>query len=274
MSAEPAASLNGQRESERGPCLADVELPARWWGRPLAETRWSLELSRLVVDPVFAGRGVPRGDGRPVLLMPGFLAGDQTLLVLAGWLYRIGYRPRLCGFIANGDCSDRAIDRAERRLESIAARDGRRVALIGHSRGGHYARALATRRPELVSHAISLGADLNGMFACSTPTLKAVSGMRVVLRRTGRARAPECLSEVCRCRFTSDFYAPFPADAVNLTSVYSRGDGVVQWETQLVPYADCVEVTGSHVGLVFNRKSYRAIAAALAAPELPSRSAA
>jgi pimeloyl-ACP methyl ester carboxylesterase len=274
MSAEPAASLNGQREPAREPRLADVELPGHWWGRPLAETRWSLELSRLLVDPVFAGRGVPRGDGRPVLLMPGFMAGDQTLLVLAGWLYRIGYRPRLCGFVANGNCSDRAADRVERRLESIAAGHGGRVALIGHSRGGHYARALATRRPELVSHAISLGADLNGMFACSAPTLKAVAGFRAVLRGTGRARSPECLSDACRCRFTSDFYAPFPADAVHLTSVYSRGDGVVHWQAQLVPYADCVQVTGSHVGLVFNRKSYRAIAAALAAPELPSRSAA
>jgi triacylglycerol lipase len=51
-------------------------------------------------------------------------------------------------------------------------------------------------------------------------------------------------------------------------SIYSKGDGVVRWQAQLVPYAECVEVTGSHVGLVFNRKSYRAIAQALAAPEL------
>jgi hypothetical protein len=51
-----------------------------------------------------------------------------------------------------------------------------------------------------------------------------------------------------------------------LTSIYSRGDGVVQWHGSVVPYADCVEVTGSHVGLIFNRKSYRAIATALACP--------
>jgi triacylglycerol lipase len=240
-------------------------------GPPLAETRWCLELSRLLIDPAFSGREVPRGDGRAVLLMPGFLAGDQTLVALALWLRRIGYRPHLCGFVANVDCSDRAIDRVERRLESVAAGSGRRVALIGHSRGGHYTRALAARRPELVSHAISLGADLNGMFGCSTPTLKAVSGFQTILRRTGRARSPECLTETCRCRFVSDFHAPFPADRVRLTSIYSRGDGVVRWQVQLVPYADCVEVTGSHVGLVFNRKSYRAIAAALATPELPLR---
>ena len=44
----------------------------------------------------------------------------------------------------------------------------------------------------------------------------------------------------------------------------------LRWQAQLVPYAECVEVTGSHVGLLFNRKSYRAIAQALAAPELPA----
>jgi triacylglycerol lipase len=247
--------------------LEDVEQSDRWRGRPLAETRWSLELSRLLVDPVFTGRHVPHGDGRSVMVMPGFLAGDQTLAVLAGWLRRIGYRPRVCGFVANAGCSDRALDRVERRVDQVASLNGRRLALVGHSRGGHYARALAARRPDLVSHAISLGADLQGMFGCSAPTLKAISGVRAVLRATGRARSPECLSEACRCPFVSDFHAPFPVDEVHLTSIYSKGDGVVDWRKQLVPYADCVEVTGSHVGLVFNRASYRAIAAALARPE-------
>src|SRR4051795_639848 len=83
-----------------------VEQPT-WWGRPVAETRSMLELSRLLVDPVFAAAaGVPRGDGRPVVLLPGFLAGDQTLAVLGGWLRRLGYAPRVCGFVANVGCSD------------------------------------------------------------------------------------------------------------------------------------------------------------------------
>jgi pimeloyl-ACP methyl ester carboxylesterase len=240
----------------------------RWNGRPLAETRWKLELWRLLVDPVFAGIGVTRGDRRPVLLMPGFLAGDQTLAVLAGWLWRIGYAPQLCGFVVNADCSDRAADRLERRLESVSSRHGRRVALIGHSRGGHYARALGARRPDLVSHAVSLGADLQQMFEISAPTLAAVGAARRVLVHTGRARSPACLSSTCACGFASDFMAPFPSERVRLTSIYSRGDGVVRWQSQCVPYADCVEVTGSHVGLVFNRKTYRAIATALAQPEL------
>lgn len=243
--------------------------PDRWWGRPLAETRWLLELARLGVDPAFlSAGGIPRGDGRPVLLVPGFLAGDQTLSVLAGWLWRIGYRPRICGFVANVSCSERALERVEGRADELGRRYGRRVAVIGHSRGGHFARALAAGRPELVSHAISLGADLKGMFGISEPTMLAVSATRRALRATGRARDEQCLTISCPCRFTRAYGAPFPSDRVRLTTIYSKADGVVRWRGCLVPGADCVEVTGSHTGLIFNRKSYRAIAVALAKPEL------
>jgi pimeloyl-ACP methyl ester carboxylesterase len=242
----------------------------RWWGDHLRETRWQLELGRLLVDPVFRGRDVPRGGGRPVLLLPGFGGGDQTLLVLAAWLARIGYRPHLCGFVANLGCSDRALDRVERRLQTLHDDHGLRVAVIGHSRGGHYARALASRRPELVSHAISIGAGLRRMLAISFPTQLAAGAARRVTLRSGRGRSTRCLTESCDCAFAGDFLAPFPEDRVRLTSIYSKGDGVVRWQAALVAYADCVEVSGSHVGLIFNRKTYRAIATALATPELPS----
>jgi triacylglycerol lipase len=249
------------------------ELPAlpdeRWWGDHLRETRWQLELCRLLVDPVLRGHDVARGDGRPVLVMPGFGGGDQTLLVLAAWLRRIGYRPHTCGFIANLGCSDRAACRVERRIAQLSQRDGRRVALIGHSRGGHYARALSHRCPELVSHAISIGAGLGQMFAISYPTQAAVAASRRVVVGGGRARSPGCLTKACECAFARDFAGTFPEHRVRLTSIYSKEDGVVRWQATLVPYAKCVEVTGSHVGLIFNRKTYRAIAAALAEPELP-----
>ncbi len=147
-------------ESKAPPVGSDLPpLPTdRWWGDHLREIRWQLELGRLLVDPVFRGAGVPRGGGEPVILMPGLGAGDTTLLVLAAWLRRIGYRPHMCGFVANVGCSDRAAERVERRLEEVHARYDSGVALMGHSRGGHYARGLAHRRPELVSHAISIGA--------------------------------------------------------------------------------------------------------------------
>jgi triacylglycerol lipase len=160
----------------------------RWWGDHLRETRWPLELSRLFADPVFHGRGVPSGNGRPVVLMPGFGGGDYTLLVLAAWLRRIGYQPHTAGFVTNTGCSDRGVDRVERRIELLHGRHGRRVALIGHSRGGHYVRALGHRRPELVSHAISIGAGLRQMLAASYPTQAVAGAARAVTLRSGRAR--------------------------------------------------------------------------------------
>jgi pimeloyl-ACP methyl ester carboxylesterase len=188
--------------------------------------------------------------------------------VLAGWLWRLGYRPATCGMVANVDCSDRALEQVERTVARVHERFDRRVALIGHSRGGHFARAMAARRPDQVSHAISLGADLQQMLGISTPTRYAVAAARTGMRVFGRARDERCLSAECRCGFGRDYDAPFPTDRVRMTSIYSRGDGVVMWQGAIVDYADCVEITGSHVGLVFNRKAYRAIAGALAKPEL------
>jgi pimeloyl-ACP methyl ester carboxylesterase len=265
--ARPAGGRAGLEDAERFLYGADP-VRKRWMGRPLAETRAWLELGRLLADPVYYGAGVPRGDGRPVVLMPGFLAGDQTLTVLAAWLRRIGYRPQLCGFVANAGCSDRTLDRLERRVDGLWQRYRRRVALIGHSRGGHYARALGARRPDRVSHAISMGADLQGLLGASTPTLLAVGVARQVVHATGRARREACLTSHCGCPFSLDYARPFPFAQVHLTSVYSKGDGVVHWQCQVIPHAECVEVTGSHVGLIFNRKVYRAISGALARPEL------
>jgi pimeloyl-ACP methyl ester carboxylesterase len=240
----------------------------RWWGNHLAETRWIAEASRLMVDPVFLPLGVARGDGRPVILLPGFMAGDQTLAVLAGWLWRLGYRPYTACFISNVDCSDRAVRKVERRVRELHDRHGRRVAVVGHSRGGHFARALGARAPELVSHAISMGADLQGLFGISTPTEYAVAGARRLAHVRGHAGSELCFTRGCDCAFMRDYSAEFPDDRVRLTTIYSQGDGVVRWERCLVPYGECVEVSGSHTGLVFNRQSYRAIATALAQPEL------
>ena len=229
----------------------------RWWGRHLREVRWQAELARLLVDPVYQGRGVPHGDGGPVMLIPGFLAGDLSLRVMAGWLGRIGYEAHESGIALNVACSDRALDRIEARAERIAADAGRRLAMLGHSRGSHFAKALAHRRPDLVQRVVSLGAGLDRPFDISIPTQAAVRAVRAFHRNRG------CLTDTCTCRFAHDFTADFPND-IPLTSIYSREDGVVWWEACRVPYARNVEVTGSHVGLAFNRKAYRAVAEALA----------
>ncbi len=236
----------------------------RWWGRHLHEMRWQAELARLLVDPVYHGRGIPRGDGRPVVLIPGFLAGDSSLAVMAEWLERIGYAAHGSGIVFNVDCSDRVLRRLEGRVERLVGRTGRKAALIGHSRGGHFAKALANRRPDLVCSVVSMGAGLDTPFDISLPTQHAVRLVRAVhARTTDRDARRGCMTTACTCDFARNYGGSFPVD-VPLTSIYSRGDGVVWWEACVVPYARCVEVTGSHVGLAFNRKAYRAVADALA----------
>jgi triacylglycerol lipase len=237
----------------------------RWWGNHLGELRWQLDAARLLAHPVLRGRGIPRGDGRSVLLLPGFLAGDYTLATLGIWLRRIGYRPRRAGFLTNTDCSERALRRVEARAGALVAADGRRLAVLGHSRGAHLAKALAVRRPELVSHMIGLGGGLNRQMAISAPTATAVALARAWhSRTTDRREGRGCLTEGCSCSFTRDYSASFP-ESVSLTSIYSKADGVVRWESCVAPYAENVEVHGTHVGLAFNPEAYVAIATALAA---------
>ncbi len=235
----------------------------RWWGRPLAEVRWQAELARLLVDPVYRGEGVPRGTGEPVVCIPGFLAGDGSLAVMREWLTRMGYTAHPAGINANVDCSDRALDRLDAHVAALHERSGRRVALVGHSRGGHFAKALAHRHPDRVSCAISLGAGLDTPFDISLPTKAAVAAFRELYARTSdRIARNGCFTDTCRCKFSEDFGGEFPEE-VPLTSVYTKGDGVVWWEACIVPYARCVEVTGSHVGLAFNRKAFREVGRAL-----------
>jgi pimeloyl-ACP methyl ester carboxylesterase len=237
----------------------------RWWGNHLGELRWQLDALRLLAHPVLRGRDVPRGDGRQVVLLPGFLAGDYTLAPMAIWLRTIGYRPAGIGLLTNTGCSERIMERLEARAGALAGESGRRVALIGHSRGAHQAKALATRRPELISHVIGLGGGLSEQLAISAPTAAAVSLVRAWHRRSADGRRNGCLTEDCRCSFTRDYAAPFP-DGVSLTSIYSREDGVVRWQSCVVPYADNVEVRGTHVGLALNPEAYITIATALARP--------
>src|SRR3954471_16200460 len=186
--------------------VSDPIVEPRWWGRHLHELRWQAELGRLLVDPVYRGQGVPKGDGGPVLLIPGFLAGDGSLSVMREWLGRIGHRPQESGIRLNVDCSNRCLLGLERRLERVAEEAGRPVAIIGHSRGGHFAKALAHRRPELVSRVVSMGAGLDTPFAISAPTAGAVAAVRAF---HGRSR-PGCMTEGCGCEFATHYRGEFP----------------------------------------------------------------
>jgi pimeloyl-ACP methyl ester carboxylesterase len=235
-----------------------------WHGHPVLELRCSAELARLLVDPVFRGHGVPHGDGRSVLLLPGFLAPDCSLRLLAQFLRRIEYRPVLSGIRFNSGCGNTFDQRIVRTVMREHARSGRRLAVIGHSRGGHYARSLATRHPDLISHIVTVGSAVEDPLDVSILTKHAAAAVRAIATTHDREKQQRgCLTLGCTCEFSRGFAQPFPAQ-VKFTSIHSRDDGVVRWGSCIADYATCVEVTGSHVGLAFNRQAFRAVARALA----------
>jgi triacylglycerol lipase len=230
------------------------------------ETRVGLEAAQLLRSPVWRGVGVAPGQGRPVLLVPGFLAGDGTLATMAKWLRANGYWTRRAGIRANVGCSQEACERIEERLEALAGRTRQPVAIVGQSRGGVLARVVATRRPDLVSGIVTLGAPTVDMLRVHPLVLLQVG----LVGALGTSRVPglfrmSCLRGACCESFRADLAARFPT-SVRYVCVYSRSDGIVDWRACLDGAADeLVEIDASHCGMALSRGAYEQVARALAA---------
>ena len=234
-------------------------LPPLW-----RESRMGLEWAALRRSDVFRGVGVPGGDGRGVLLIPGFLAGDGSLGTMTQWLRAAGYRTKRAGIRSNIACSEVACSRLEERLECLTARTGQRVVIVGQSRGGVFAKALAARRPDLVAGVVTLGAPVVSQLSVHPIVLAPVG----VLAALGSGPMPgliswRCLRGECCARFRDALAGPLPPE-VGYVALYSRSDGIVDWRSCVDPHADaCVEVHASHCGMGMNADVYRAIARAL-----------
>src|SRR4051794_11712267 len=229
------------------------------------ESRWAFEHAALRRDPVLRGEGVPHGDGAPVMLVPGFLASDVSLGLMAGWLKRIGYQPGRAQMRANVDCAERALGRLEELLVAKHERaGGRKVAVVGQSRGGAFARMLAVRRPDLVSGIVTLGSPLTDQLAVHPFVRGGVLGVGLLgtLGVPGLFRH-QCMTGDCCSEAREQATAKFPK-RVGFVSVYSKSDGIVDWRSCLDDAAEHVEVNASHIGMSVHADTYRVIARSLA----------
>ena len=222
-------------------------------GTPMyAELRFWPELAGLLADGRF--RFPARAPHRPpVLLIPGFLAGDASLTLLANWLRRRGHQVRLSGMRANTGCAGREL----RRLEDVLASFDEPAILIGQSRGGTLARALAARHPDAVAAVVMLGSPVLDVLAVSRGVMRTVRSVA----RLGDLGVPGVFSSACQdgsC--CTDYYALLRApleDRIVALMVYSRSDAIVDWRACLDPSATCVEIDGSHCGMSVNARVYR-----------------
>lgn len=233
-------------------------LPPLW-----RESRFPRELAALQRDPVYRGRDVPHGHG-PALLIPGFMAGDASLQTMTGWMRRLGYRTSRAGIRLNADCASAALDRLEARLEGLVDRYEQPAAIVGQSRGGTFARALAARRPDLVSGIVTLGSPLIDQLAVHPLVMLNVR----MMSKLGAAGlpglfTPDCFDGDCCAVLRDSLEERFPRE-VGFVSIYSRSDGIVDWRSCLDPAAEHVEVNSSHCGMSVNADVYRVTARALA----------
>jgi triacylglycerol lipase len=206
----------------------------------------------------------PSGDGQSVMLIPGFLAGDTSLRRMAVWLRTGGYVLARSGIRRNTACMEEIVAELEGRLERAVEATGRPTMLVGQSRGGSIARALATLRPDLVDTLITLGSPLRDQLAVhwrTWPSIVAIGALGTI-GVPGMFRV-SCLRGECCARTIEAVTAPFP-DGIRFISVYSRSDEVVRWEACLDPAADPLEVDTSHIGMGFAREVWTSLAAELA----------
>jgi pimeloyl-ACP methyl ester carboxylesterase len=219
----------------------------------LAEARSLLEFnSSLLLSPLLMR--APKGDGHPVLALPGFLASDLSMAPMRRYLKELGYDTYAWKMGRNFGGVSSLRGALRDRLTEIHEATGRKVSIVGWSLGGVYARDLALQLPDMVRAVITLGSPFAN-------DVRATNATRLYEALSGEAvdADPEL-----RAAIAGDL--PVPA-----TSIYSRTDGIVNWRTCLLRPSDTAENIevhlASHVGLGVNPGALWAVADRLAQAE-------
>jgi len=186
-------------------------------------------------------------------MIPGFLAGDISLYPLATRLQAEGHRVRFAGITANIACSRNQMARLESVLQKTAREAGGPVVVIGHSLGGIYARALARRLPDNVTHTFLMGSPIRGHLDTTNPLVR----MIFIATRRPHHDGTTCISELSSLCGVHQNDPP----SVPSTLIYSKSDGVVQWPAciEFAPHVEAIEVKSTHCGIPYNFDTLRII---------------
>ena len=222
-------------------------------GLLLAEARGIFELNAsLLLSPLLMR--APRGDGHPVLTLPGFLASDLSMAPMRRYLKELGYDAYAWKMGRNIGGISRMRAALRDRLAEIHAATGRKVSIVGWSLGGVYARDLALQAPDMVRYVLTLGSPF-------TNDVRATNATRLY-----EALSREPVEDHSELRKAISGDLPVPT-----TSIYSRSDGIVNWRTCILRPSDTAENIevhlASHTGMGVNAAALWAVADRLAQPE-------
>jgi pimeloyl-ACP methyl ester carboxylesterase len=211
-------------------------------------------VARIAANPSL--RKAPKGDGHPVLVLPGFTGSDISTRVMRAFLRRLGYYVHAWRLGRNWGPTDYILDGLAERFIGLLQEHGQKMTLIGHSLGGVYARELARRAPDRVRQVITLGSPVRWRAGETSSVGPLYRSLRSRHSERVRSVQPQDIEDV-------DLGVP-------LTVIFTRTDGVVRWQSCVVepgPTRECIEVQGSHTGLIHNAAVLHVVADRLAQPE-------
>lgn len=200
---------------------------------------------------------LPVGDGHAVVLFPGLASDQRATRPLKSFCQELGYRVFDWGRGFNTGPQGAAeawLDGLSEEIDRLTSSDRQKITLIGWSLGGIYAREVGKRLQPRVRQVITLGTP----FAGSVRQTRAGLVYRLL---NGKAPpADEALSAQLKT-----------APDVPTTSIYSRSDGIVAWQSCIQSgqgeRIENVAVDGSHCGLGWNSEVLAVIADRLGQPD-------
>jgi len=194
-------------------------------------------------------KNAPRGDGHPVLVLPGLIAGDHSTWPMRHFLEHLGYAAYPWEQGLNFGPRDHIIKGVVDRVRTIEKKHGSKVSLIGWSMGGAMASALSLRMPERIRSVITLGSPLTGH-------PKGTNAWRIFELVSGFRHDDPRLMELVGGK-----------PSVPTTAIMSKTDGIVNWRMSLAPderLCENIEVSATHLGMGANPAVLWAIADRLA----------
>ena len=219
----------------------------------LTEWRWMYELA-ISAATLPALQLAKKGDGHPVLVLPGFLTGDSSTFFLRRFLASHNFEPFPWNLGRNLGGVYSMRKKLRQRLLEVRAETGRKVSVVGWSLGGVYARDLSLALPNDVRYCITLGSPF-------VSDLTATNAGHLYERLSGESL--KTVTEMDRVALGGTLAMP-------TASFYTKTDGIVNWHcSRLVDdsHSENVEVIASHLGLGVNPAVLWGVADRLAQPE-------
>jgi pimeloyl-ACP methyl ester carboxylesterase len=212
--------------------------------------RAALEYADYQIKGRWQAAALPKGDRHPVIIFPGLASSGKAVAPLRQFCQSLGYAAFDWGKGYNTGPSGnphRWLAELAEHVASLLESHKGSATLIGWSLGGVYARELGKLLTPKIRQVITIGTPFN-----ATANQTHVGWLLRLLSGSNAKLDPDLQQQL-------KIPPPVPT-----TSIYSRSDGIVAWETcrHAFPtsWVEDIEIQGSHIGMGWNRAVMKVVA--------------